>query len=262
MCVSEGGNIRQSMKEKTQQLNTRQAALVEYIVREGYAWTERIAEHFKVSAATVHRDLVTLERAGLLRKVHGGAVSLAPRQEVDSPSERHFAQRMEVNRAAKQKIAEAAEKLVHQGDILFLDSSTTSLCLARRLQSSTLANLSIVTNSVLIAQEFHRFPSHFVLLCLGGIYNSQLNSFLGGMAIENLHKTHLTRAFFSGVGLDKNGLSTYYEEHAVFLREVLELAPENCLLLDSSKFGKAGLFNICPLKRIGQIISEQAIPVL
>lgn len=250
------------MKEKTQNINSRQAAISEYLTRERYVWTEKLSEHFNVSLATIHRDLVLLEKAGHIHKVHGGAVTLleAPRQEQVPCADRHFVQRLEENRASKQKIAEDAEKLVRQGDILFLDSSTTCLCLARRLQNSSLANLSIVTNSVLIAQEFHRFPSHFVLLSLGGSYNSQLNSFLGNITLENLKRVRLTKAFYSGVGLDQGGLSTYHEEHAAFLRQVLDLAPENCLLLDSSKFGRTGLFNICSLERIGGIISEQSIP--
>ncbi|MBR0458430.1 MAG: DeoR/GlpR transcriptional regulator [Victivallales bacterium] len=244
-------------------LTSRQAAISEYLARERYVSTERLAAHFHVSLATMHRDLDVLSLSGKLRKVHGGATSLLnvqmtldPRQ----PNDRPFAQRLEANRAAKQKIAEEAEKLIAPADILFLDSSTTCLCLARRLQNSTLSSLSIVTNSVLICEEFHRFPPNFMLLCLGGSYNSQLNSFLGSMTIENLRRLRITKAFFSGVGLNSDGLTTYHEDHAAFLQQVIDLAPFHCLLLDSSKFERAGLFPICPLNRIQRVISEQTIP--
>ncbi len=243
-------------------LTSRQAAVSEYLAREKFVATGKLASHFHVSLATIHRDLDVLEEARLLVKVHGGATSLVrvEAQEAVPPQDRPFAQRLEANRGAKQKIAEMAEKLVTAEDILFLDSSTTCLCLARRLQNSSLASLSIVTNSVLIGEEFHRFPPNFMLVSLGGGYNSQLNSYLGRMTLENLRTLRITKAFYSGVGLNRDGLSTYHEDHADFLRQVLDMAPFNCLLLDSSKLDRAGLFPICPLDRIQRVISEQTLP--
>lgn len=239
----------------------RQDAMQGLLLQEGYCGIDRLASQFGVSVATVHRDLSALAASGRVRKVHGGALSCLAEAAVaaDRPDS-HFCQRLEKNRPAKMVIAEEAESLIESGDILFLDSSTTCWCLARCLQSSRLNALSIVTNSVLIAQEFYRFPSHFMLMCLGGNFNCQLNSFLGRMALAHLRQLRLTKAFYSGVGLDRSGLSTYHEDHAEFLRQVLDQAAENCLLLDSSKFNRTGLFMICGRERIGRLISEQAPP--
>lgn len=247
-------------------MNTsRREAMQAYLLQEGYCGVERLASRFGVSVATVHRDLSALSASGLVRKVHGGAVGSpsAPLPAMASGADRqdsHFCQRLEQNRSAKMMIAALAEALIESGDILFLDSSTTCLCLARRLQSSRLTTLSVVTNSVLIAQEFFRFPPHFMLMCLGGNFNGQLNSFLGRMAQEHLRQVRLTKAFYSGVGLDSSGLSTYHEDHAEFLRQVLGQAEENCLLLDSSKFNRGGLFRICGRERIGRLLSDQPPP--
>ena len=244
----------------------RQLALSAYLRTVRYSSIEDLVTRFGVSVATVHRDIAALVRTGSARKVHGGAISTLPEETpVKAPAsanqrDSHFIQRLETNRAAKMLIAERAERSIVDGDIVFLDSSTTCLCLARRLQSSRLNALSIVTNSVLIAQEFFRFPSHFMLMCLGGNFNCQLNSFLGRMALAHLRQLRLTKAFYSGVGLDRSGLSTYHEDHAEFLRQVLDQAAENCLLLDSSKFNRTGLFMICGRERIGRLISEQAPP--
>ena len=245
----------------------RQLALSAYLRTVRYSSIEDLVTRFGVSVATVHRDIAALVRTGAARKVHGGAVSTLPEETpVKAPAsanqrDSHFIQRLETNRAAKMLIAERAERSIVDGDIVFLDSSTTCLCLARRLQSSRLNNLSIVTNSVLIAQEFFRFPPHFIMMSLGGNFKCQLNSFLGKITLENLHRLRITRAFYSGVGLDAAGLSTYHEAHADFLREVLALSEHNTLLLDSSKFNRAGLFLICGLDEIEALISDQPPPV-
>ncbi len=247
-------------------IDERQLALSDYLRTVRYSSIEDLVTHFGVSVATIHRDLAALVQTGAVRKIHGGAISTLPEatpvQMSASACQRdsHFIQRLETNQAAKMLIAERAERSIVAGDIVFLDSSTTCLCLARRLQSSRLNNLSIVTNSVLIAQEFYRFPPHFVLMSLGGNFNCQLNSFLGKITLESLHRLRITRAFYSGVGLDAAGLSTYHEAHADFLREVLALSEHNTLLLDSSKFNRAGLFLICKLNEIEALISDKPPP--
>jgi DeoR/GlpR family transcriptional regulator of sugar metabolism len=145
-------------------IDERQLALSDYLRTVRYSSIEDLVTRFGVSVATIHRDLAALVRTGAVRKVHGGAISTLPEampvQTSASSGQRdsHFIQRLETNQAAKMLIAERAERSIVAGDIVFLDSSTTCLCLARRLQSSRLNNLSIVTNSVLIAQEFYRFP--------------------------------------------------------------------------------------------------------
>lgn len=244
----------------------RQQAISSHLRSVRYSSIDDLVTRFAVSVATVHRDIAALAAMGAARKVHGGAVSLLPEEpppQISSASasrDSHFMQRLESNRAAKMFIAERAERSIENGDIIFLDSSTTCLCLARRLQCSRLNSLSIVTNSVLIAQEFHCFPPHFILMCLGGTFKGQLNSFLGKITLADLHRLRITRAFYSGVGLDAAGLSTYHEAHADFLREVLALAEHHTLLLDSSKFNRAGLFLICELNEIEELISDRSPP--
>ena len=149
-------------------LNERQLGMSAYLRTVRYSSIEDLVTRFGVSVATIHRDIAALVRTGAVRKVHGGAISTLPEETpvkaaaAASQRDSHFIQRLETNRAAKMLIAERAEGSIVDGDIVFLDSSTTCLCLARRLQSSRLNNLSIVTNSVLIAQEFsvfHRISS-------------------------------------------------------------------------------------------------------
>ncbi|MFA7184532.1 MAG: hypothetical protein WC082_06560 [Victivallales bacterium] len=129
--------------------------------------------------------------------------------------------------------------------------------MARKLQKAPLSNLTVITNSILIIQEFYLFPPHFFLISVGGNFNCQLNSFLGRTALENLKRLKINKAFFSAVGLTEAGASTFHEAHAEFLKEVLALAEDNYLLIDSTKSGKSGIFAICPLKKIDHVLSDR-----
>ena len=234
----------------------RLTALSGYIRQHRYCRMGDLAEHFHISLATIHRDVQELVVMGHVHKVHGGVVSLLAAAVEQRQDGGHFLQRMELQREAKAKVAAAAEREIVNGDVIFLDSSTTCMFLARRLQESRLAELSILTNSVLVAQEFHRFPPCFVMVCVGGCFNVQLNSFLGRMALDSLRQLRISKAFISCAGYAGGRITTYLEEHATFLRGVLDAAQRTYLLVDRSKATRTGLYSICELSRVDKVISS------
>lgn len=143
--------------------------IVQYVKERKYCSLAELMEKFHVSSATIHRDVAALVNAGQVRKVHGG---VAAAENVSAPAlSGHYRDRLVNNREVKQIIAEAAISEIRDGDIIFLDSSTTVYYLAKLLQNSNFANLTIVTNSVLIIQEFPLFPSNYFLIALGGNYD-------------------------------------------------------------------------------------------
>ncbi|NLW87395.1 MAG: DeoR/GlpR transcriptional regulator [Planctomycetes bacterium] len=239
----------------------RSMKIVDFLQDKKYCSIKELLDHFDVSPATIHRDVCDLARRKLIQKVRGGIaiVQDSPAQKAQ-PAIAGFAARIENNVAQKTVIAEKAVASIRDDDAVFLDSSTTSLHLAQRIQKAHFSRLTMITNSVLIMQEFHRFPSHFYLISLGGNFSSQLNSFLGKAAIEHLRRLRVSKAFVSGVGITQEGLFTYHEGHAEFLQEVLSVSEENCLLLDSSKFNRAGSFSICPLSSIDVMFSDATPP--
>ncbi|MDD3952604.1 MAG: DeoR/GlpR family DNA-binding transcription regulator [Lentisphaeria bacterium] len=218
--------------------------------------------HFQVSPATIYRSIDELTERGALQRVRGGVVLREVEESVSEPASptSHFLARINRNSERKQKIARLALGMISDGNILFLDSSTTSLYLARALQKADLSNLTIITNSVLIIQEFYLFPPHYVLISTGGNFTAHLNSFLGKSALDNLQHMKIDKIFFSAVGLQEGKATTFHEEHALFLRRVLPLAEQRFLLLDSSKFDKAGLFEICRQQDAGTILSDKKVP--
>ena len=238
--------------------NIRALEIVDFLKDRKVCTMNELIEHFKVSQATIHRDVADLAKRKLINKVHGGVAinSVMPQQ--DEPLNSHFSARINKNIKKKLQIADKALKCIQDGDIIFLDSSTTSLHLARKIQASDIFSLTIITNSVLIIQEFYKFPPNFFLISIGGNFNCQLNSFLGKTAIENLERLKINKAFFSAVGISNESIFTFHETHADFLRNTMALAEKNILLIDSTKIGKTGIFMICKADEFDNIITDKS----
>ena len=139
---------------------------------------------------------------------------------------------------------------------LFLDSSTTVYYLAQLLEQSSFSNLTIVTNSVTIIQEFHKFPAHYVRIALGGNYDIQLNAFLGQATLRELEYLEISKAFLSAFGTGNDKVTTNHEYHAGLLMKVLEISSQKFLLADRSKFNRSGLFRIAPKRAFDEILTE------
>ena len=163
------------------------------------------------------------------------------------------------HRAQKIAAARKALALIEEGDILFLDSSTTVYELALMLMKCNFDHLTVITNSIAIMHLFRKFPPHWSMISLGGNYDPQLNSILGVSALEQLSRYNVSKAFVSAFGLDANNATTNHERQAEILHKVLDLADKRYLAVDGSKFGRKGLYRISARGGFDAIISDAAI---
>ena len=228
--------------------------ILNYVNRRKFCSTAELLKFFEVSPATLNRDLTELAETHKLRKVRGGVAALIP-DDGGNPAT-SFRSRLQRNLENKALAARHAAELVRDGDILFLDSSTTVYQLARQLQSSSFANLTIVTNSLLIIQEFPLFPAHYFMIALGGNYDMQLNAFLGQMTMREVEPLAFSRCFFSALGIDSSGMYSRHESHALFLNRVLARSAEKNLVITEDKFGKTGIFRIAGIREVDHLICE------
>jgi len=231
-------------------------AILDYLKEKKYCSFAELMEYFSISQATAHRDIAELYSSGLIRKIKGGIASVRsadPSLSLPSP----YYERIKYNQDAKKAIAQKAIQEIQDGDIIFLDSSTTTFYLAEELYHSNFANLTIITNSVLIMQNFHKYPKHYVLISLGGTYDLPLNSFLGNTALNTLNSIQISKAFVSAFGICDNEVSTNHEYHADFLRKLLKSVNEKFLLCDQSKFNRTGLFPIANKDLFKKIITDK-----
>ncbi len=242
--------------------NLRLIKLLNYIKKHGSCTVAELRETFGVSHATIHRDIAALAAKGGIRRVRGGVTAIPEKEMPDAEQSiySHYQDRLDRSKDAKTAVACKAVKYIEDGDIIFLDSSTTVYYLAKELQKTNFSNLTIITNSLLIMQEFPLFPTGYFPVALGGNYDVQLNAFLGAATLADLERLRIGKAFISALGATKDGFFSRHENHSYFLHRVLEIAGEAHLLLTADKFGKSGLFEIAPLSALTHITADAELP--
>lgn len=132
--------------------NKRHQAILHRLDQTERVSVEDLATETGASRETIRRDLTQLDRAGLLRKVHGGAIrasAAAAAPSLNPVVEGPFHARMEQNVAAKRAIARTAAALLRPGDSLFVDTGSTTLYFAEALEG--LKSLTVITNSGVVA---------------------------------------------------------------------------------------------------------------
>ena len=228
--------------------------ILDYLKTRKRCTLEQLMKRFRVSSATIHRDVAELARRDAVVRVRGGIVwNDVSSTQSDTGS---YLDRVVTHRKGKMKIAQRALAFVSEGDILFLDSSTTVYEFARVLRDANFQHLTIVTNSVSIMQNFRKFPPQYVLIGLGGNYDAQLNSILGEAAIEQLVRFNVTKAFVSAFGMDAKNVTTNHERQAELIRKVLDNAGKRYLLLDHTKIDRTGLYRLAARGAFDEIISD------
>ena len=234
--------------------NLRPYAILDYLKPKKYCSIQELIRHFGVSHATIYRDIAELAEKDAIQKVRGG-IALKEPSSGQAFSSTSFLDRISRNQKQKEAIALQALQRIEENDILFLDSSTTVYCLARLLEKSAFSSLTIITNSVMIIQNFHKYPSQYVRIGLGGSYDMQLNSFLGLATLRELEYLEISKAFISAFGVGDNKVTTNHEYHAGLMMKVLNLSVKKYLLVDRSKLNRSGLFRIAPSRIFDEILS-------
>lgn len=214
----------------------------------------RIAELgrvLRVSHASVRRDLADLERDGLLKRTHGGAVS--PRLAAIEPS---LAEKQDQYRTEKIAIATLAAGLVRQGDTILLDAGSTTRQIASQLRHRR--GITVVTNALNIAWELA--SSDLELVLIGGQVRRGILSQVGPLAEQAITALHVDKLFLGANGVDlEKGVTTPNLLEAQTKRAMVASATEVILVADHSKFGRVTFGRICGLERLHAVISDDGL---
>ncbi len=235
----------------------RRRQIVEQIHREGQASVTDLCQQFDVSEMTIRRDLRELDREGLLRRVHGGAISNLGRS-YEPPYRVRSTRQMET----KQAIGRAAADLILDGDSIALDVGTTTLEIARNLSSRH--NLTIITPSLPIANEIvarQSLTSNVRLILTGGIVRAGELSMIGSIAQETYARLHVDKAFIGIGGLSlENGLTEYNLEDSLVKRVLIDNAHQRIVVADSSKLERTTFASVAPLSCVDVLITDHDAP--
>ena len=209
-----------------------------------------LVDVFGISDVTIRNDLSEMEQQGLLRRVHGGAVSTKK-----SYYDMSLNDRMNINKEEKIRIAKACAALIKDGDTLMIDSGTTTRYLAKELAERS--NLTVVTNALLIAQEFAYNNSVNVIL-LGGQLDLQYQFAFGNETISQTQKYRADKMVIATDGISvSHGLTTYHHQEADVSRHMIERANQILAVADHSKIGKEGFAYISPLSCVSVLITDE-----
>jgi DeoR family fructose operon transcriptional repressor len=216
--------------------------------------TDEFAAELGVSPETVRRDLIELERRGMLRRVHGGAASLTR----FAPEEPAYSERVLEQSEAKRAIGAAAATLVTPGQTVVIDVGTTSLEVARALPHDLRA--TIATPSLLVAAELATRPNVEVLVAGGRVRPGDL-ACSGAETIGFFRDLHAEMAFLgSGAISPAVGLTDYNRDEVPTKRVITANAEQVFVLADSSKFDRAAPYRVCDLADLDGIVTDTPLP--
>lgn len=212
-----------------------------------------LRELLRVTAATVRRDLAVLEHEGVLVRSHGGAVSRSSATNLQ-PS---YDAMGRANRIEKQAIAREAERLVLDGETVFLEGNSTVYELAQRLCHRN--RLTVVTDSPPIVSLLQRSPNASVI-CTGGELQKDAFKLSGVWTQHALSEIRVDRAFLGLSAIDPvYGISTTSQAEAQIKRMILKAAKVRVALADHSKFGNQAFAYVGPVTDIDILVTDSSV---
>lgn len=201
-----------------------------------------------VSPPTIRRDLTLLEEQGKVFRTHGGVV-LRQSAEKEIP----LMLREDQNSRSKEIIARKAVELVKDGDVIFLDASSTVAHIVPYL--SKFNDIIVITNSPKTSMRLAE--NNVKNYCTGGLLLSHSIAYVGNEAERFISSINADIFFFSSRGYVEDGYITdsSIEESSV-RKSMMKNAEKTFYLCDSSKKGKRYMYNICSTDDVTGIITE------
>lgn len=230
----------------------RQREILEILNRENRVVVVDLARRFQASQVTIRKDLEILQAQGRIHRTHGGGLPVRE-SALNDPT---LDEKEKLHRKEKQQIAAAAAQIVSEGQVVILDSGTTTTAIARALRGCR--NLTVITNAVNIATELS--GSSIEVILTGGNLRKNSFSMVGPLAEETLHRLHADLLFLGVDGFDvEYGVSTPNLLEAKVNRVMIDVAKTSIAVCDSSKFGKRSLSLIAPPGAFQQLITDRGI---
>ena len=227
----------------------RRNAILEKLQAERRVVVSELSTLYDVSEETIRRDLEKLENEGYVIKSYGGAV-LNENANLDLP----FNVRKNKNVIGKQKIADIISQTIHDGEILFLDASSTAVAIAKAIKNKK--GLTIITNSLEIAIELLEVPDCKVI-STGGEIVSTAFGLVGHVTDKTIRSYYVDKAIVSSKGFDlEKGFTDSDERHANNKKSMLESARVKILAIDCSKFDRVAFAKIGDLRDITMVVTD------
>ncbi len=229
----------------------RRNAILAKLNAEGKVIVTDLSREFDVTEETIRRDLEKLDTEGLATKTYGGAVANR-NLNVDLP----YNVRKRSNIDRKIKIAEKIATMIHDGDYIMLDASSTAIYVTKSI--AHLKNITIITNSIEVLMELSD-KKDWNILSTGGALKKGALSLVGTSAERMIKGFHVDLAICSSKGIDMNmGVTDSNEKDSEIKRAIFAAANHKILAVDATKFDKISFVHVCGLDDIDTIVTDEA----
>jgi len=233
-------------------IEERRQHVLSKIETDGRVLVSELSDALGISRITIRKDLDNLEGRGLVQRTHGGALAPQSSSIVDPT----LKEKEQHQFKEKRRIADAAVKLVREGQCVLLDSGTTTTAIARALLG--FQNLTIVTNAVNIAAELA--TSNFEVILTGGTLRKNSFSLVGPLAEEMLGEISADILFLGVDGFDPTyGITTPNVLESRVNRAMVKAAKRVVAVCDSTKFSHRSLALIVPPSAIHSVVTDTGI---
>ncbi len=220
-----------------------------YVLQKGAATMEELREHFDISMNTVRRDVAELLKRGMVEKVYGGVCARKNEQALTP-----YDVRRRGSEEAKAAIGKRAAGLVSDGDIIFIDSGTTTLHMIDHLQDKR--ELTIITNNLEAVNRALPYEN-ITIIALPGQVRRKTHSFTGDDAVRYLRRFNVRIAFMASTGLSSHGVTNSSPMEYEIKKCAVESAETTVLLISQAKFGVTGLMTFAQLEDFDILVTDE-----
>ncbi len=228
----------------------RQLRIRELLESQEFVDVEMLCRELGASESSIRRDLTDLEQQRILKRVHGGALAIKPRDQLLD-----FSWQSTRNAAEKQRIATATATLIEDEQTVILDGGSTTAAVAAALAGRS---MNIITNSLAIAEIFKNSRQIEVTLTGGYLY-PRLEIMLGPLCENTLAGVAADVLVMGTGGITEAGLSNNNTLLVGSEQKMIEVARKVIIVADHTKFGRPAMVPLAPMDIVDIIVSDQEL---
>ncbi len=234
----------------------RKAEIISMLEHSGTVDVSDLAQKFNTSRETIRRDLRDLESNGIVKRTHGGAVLAERHNSIQKPQEYPVAVRGIQRFNEKNEICKKAASFIQDGDIIFVDNSSTTMYLSKYIPAGI--QVTFITNSIKFLLECSQNPnSNILLICLGGIFKGDNLSVHGNITLRSAEEYYPNKAFLSCAAISSHAMLADTSIHEIDTkRMMIDRAQEVFILADHTKFNKNGPIFLTSAESVDYLITD------
>lgn len=219
-----------------------------YILHKKKVSMNELYSKFDVSPNTIRRDLKHILQDSNIKKVYGGVVAVE--DEIFIP----FQKRKIINKKEKEKIGKLASQFVEDGDVIFIDSGTTTTEMIDGLKDKS---ITVITHNLDFINRALPYDN-IKVVSLTGRLERRVNAFIGKSTVDALQHYNITKAFIATTGLSKkHGITNFSSAESPIKQMAIEKSENVFLLLDYTKFGKVGLITFSEVDVVDYVVTDK-----